>query len=282
VQVGYRLNEREAETAAGRGAARLQPVEAPEYFFALRCGNARPGVGDRQYWRARVLSQADADSHPGRTMANGVFDEIGNHLRQKLAVAGDRKIALDTDLQFLALIFGDSGIGFKNRGQDPAKAHIRKRRLAGAGFDLCDSQQSRKRFEYGIQLRNGLFDVPFPVGTQFRPCGFQPVAQAAQRSTQIVGNIVGHPLHALHQSLDSVQHGIQVDRQLIHLVFAAARRHALRKIPLHDRARGSIDRLDAAQESDAERSATACRQQHCDDDAPAERLPYRFTRFTAR
>ena len=89
VQVDYGLHERHAETAARRSPACLQPIEAAEYFFALWNGDARTGVGDAQYRRTCFLRQPHGDLHPGRTVADRVFDEVGDHLRQKLAVAAD-------------------------------------------------------------------------------------------------------------------------------------------------------------------------------------------------
>ena len=50
----------------------------------------------------------------------------------------------------------------------------------------------------------------------------EPLAQAAERRAQVMGDVVGDLAHALHVMLDALQHGVEAQHELVDLVVGAA------------------------------------------------------------
>ncbi len=100
-------------------------------------------------------------------------------------------------------------------------------------------------------------------------------------------DIVGDFLEAAHQRFDALQHDVEIDRQAVQLVVAAADRQPLGKIARHDRARGFRHGIDP-REHTACNKETAGEAQHDDDrDRPLARgtddveKPFAFFQVTA-
>ena len=91
---------------------------------------------------------------------------------------------------------------------------------------------------------------------------------------------------AFHQSLDSVEHGVQIAGELVELVICAAGGNAAVQIAAHDVAAGLVDGLDPPGGTAAHRDAAGERQGKGDGDAPDHRIddhvpgPLQFTDFT--
>ena len=102
---------------------------------------------------------------------------------------------------------------------------------------------------------------------------FDARAQAVERRAQIVRDVVGHFAHAAEQSLDLVEHGIQVGRQLVELVARALERDPLAEIARHDPARGAVDRIDAAEHAAAHQEAAGEAKQQRQRETPTQRAP---------
>ena len=99
-------------------------------------------------------------------------------------------------------------------------------------------------------------------------------AQPAQRSAQVVGDVVRDSAHIVHQCLDTLKHGIQVRDQLVEFVAAPVALDALRQLALHDAARCSVDGLDARNHASAQ-SPGDDEGEHCGNaDAPSHGAEY--------
>ena len=81
-----------------------------------------------------------------------------------------------------------------------------------------------------------------PEQRQFEPC-----PQPRERRLQIVGDVVGDLAHRGHQSLDLVEHPVQIGGELVELVIGAGPRHPIRQVAGHDAFGGPVHLLDAAQ-----------------------------------
>src|SRR5882762_655859 len=83
----------EAQPAADRRAAALQPVEAAEHPGALVGRDARAVVCDLGN-RARGLTrEPQSDRRPGRGVMKSVLDEVDEELREKASIASDLHIS---------------------------------------------------------------------------------------------------------------------------------------------------------------------------------------------
>ena len=85
------------------------------------------------------------------------------------------------------------------------------------------------------------------------------VAQARQGRLEIVGDVVGHLLHAAHQFADAVEHVVEVLREAVELVAGSGDLQPAAEIARHDVAGGLrhvVDALEhaARDEPAAERS----------------------------
>ena len=92
MQAGDGGDQGQAKAAAGRRAAALQAIEAIEDPRPFGFGHARPVVGHRDQGLSAV--GGDLDHHMGLRagMAQGVLDQIGQHLGQQLRIAVDQEL----------------------------------------------------------------------------------------------------------------------------------------------------------------------------------------------
>ena len=79
-------------------------------------------------------------------------------------------------------------------------------------------------------------------------------------------HIARYFLHARHQTLDLVEHGVEGLGEAVELIAGALYRHAAAQIAHHDRAAGVGDGIDAAQEIPAHQKAAAEAQHERDDE----------------
>ena len=83
------MHEAEAKPAAGGGAALVQTVEPLEDFFVLVLGNSRPIVNDARDHPIASPIQRQFDGRAMRTVPDGIFHQIGEHLGQEFRIAVD-------------------------------------------------------------------------------------------------------------------------------------------------------------------------------------------------
>ena len=89
MQLGDGCDEAQPEAAAGRRALALQSVEATEDILALEFRDAGPAVGHNGDEMLAARREVDVDLRPLWRMAHGVLDQVGEELRQQLAIARD-------------------------------------------------------------------------------------------------------------------------------------------------------------------------------------------------
>ena len=75
-------------------------------------------------------------------------------------------------------------------------------------------------------------------------------------------NIVAHLLHLAHQCLDALQHQVEVFRNAIPFVMAAAERDTLVEAALHDGTAGGVDLLDPPDSAARHQNAREPRKHH--------------------
>jgi hypothetical protein len=85
-----------------------------------------------------------------------------------------------------------------------------------------------------------------------------------------VGDVAGYLAQPVHQLLNAGQHGIEAGDELVDLVVRAAHGNAGREIPLHDGAAGAGDRVDAAEETAAEKGTAGDGQDQGEATRPGE------------
>ena len=95
------------------------------------------------------------------------------------------------------------------------------------------------------------------------------VAQARQRRLEIVRDIVGDLLQAVHQRLDALEHGVEIVGQPVEFVAGAGDRQPLAEIAGHDGAGGLGHGVDAPQHAAGDEEAAGEAEHDDDRDRPA-------------
>ena len=111
MQAGDRLDQRQAEAAAGGRAAAVEAVEAVEHLVVLGFGNAGAVVGDLDLEAGARLAQRQRHGRAGRRVAQRVLDQVRDHLGQQLAVAGQADAVLDLVVELVVGILGGGLVG---------------------------------------------------------------------------------------------------------------------------------------------------------------------------
>jgi hypothetical protein len=84
---------------------------------------------------------SDLDPNPGRRMAQGVVDQVSDHLHQEFLVAGERERDVETrDDERLAFVFGGRRKRLGNLARRLRKIERPERRAPRAGLDLADAE----------------------------------------------------------------------------------------------------------------------------------------------
>ena len=112
----HRAHQAEPEPIAGGAAARLQSDKAIEHALAIGLGDAGSAIGDLDQ-RA-----AAAPPHPDRDLAapavfERVVEQVGDRLRQQVAVALDNRPGRAVEPQREALLLGQRFVQL-DRGAD--------------------------------------------------------------------------------------------------------------------------------------------------------------------
>ena len=207
-------------------------------------------------------------------MAQGVLDQIDQHLGQQLRIAVNGGGRLDRQGQRLLLIFRRRREGVGDRlGQDRELAGP-ERGSPGAALNLGDAQQRREGVENRVQIgQRALERQPSILGR--RQPGFELLAQSGQRRAHVMGDIVGDLLQALHQGRDPIQHPIEGQRQAVEVVIGASDRHTARQVTADDRLRGAGDGRQPPVDIAAQREAAQDAQDDDSDERQAEAAHHR-------
>ena len=98
---------------------------------------------------------------------------------------------------------------------------------------------------------------------------FGAIAQTRERRLEIVRDIVGDLLQAMHQRLDALKHDVEVFRQPVELIAGTGDRQPLAEIAGHDGAGGFRHRIDAAKHAAGDEQPAGQPQHDHDGDRPA-------------
>ncbi len=115
-----------------------------------------------------------------------------------------------------------------------------------SGLDARNPQQCAEGGQELVGIRDTAFHVLF-LGAGVPQLGaqlFEAIAQARQRRPQIMGDIVGDLADAPHQSLDLIQHGIEIDGELIEVISGSGGGYSSGEVAAHDLAAGLVDLFD--------------------------------------
>ncbi len=194
MQLGDRGYQGQAETTAGRGTTRFQPIEALKHLRAPLRGNAGTVIGHAADDAVRPCFEVEGNDRPSRGMPDCVLDQICKHLNQELAVAPDDEPACDARLERLAAIFSHRGVGIGNSLEYLRKIDNREGCPPSARLDLRDPQEGRKGAEDGVGLGNRLIHRCLVIfhRSGARPRSFEALSQSAQGSAQIMGDVARH------------------------------------------------------------------------------------------
>ena len=100
----------------------------------------------------------------------------------------------------------------------------------------------------------------------------QPLADPAERASEVVGKVFRHFAHPEKQFLVLGQHGVQALRQPVELVAPAGLRDPAGEIAGHDLAARPVDAVDPAQDQPAQQAAGRDGEQDGDDPGQDQRL----------
>ena len=88
VQACHRGNQAEAQTVAWCRTAGFHPIEVAEDIFTFVGRNTWTAIGYDQAGRATAMLQVDQNVPTFRCVFDGVIQQIGDGLKQQVAVAG--------------------------------------------------------------------------------------------------------------------------------------------------------------------------------------------------
>src|SRR5262245_27315104 len=153
-------------------------------------------------------------------MANSVLNQVGEHLDEEVAIAGDADGRLYGGLQSLALVFRHRPIGAGDALDDIGKVERPEGGLARAGLYLGYPQKPREGRQKLVGLLYSRIDGGL-IGllrTAGQPHRLQHLSQPAERTPEIMRDVRRHMLQAFEQLLIAVEESVQVSREPVHLV----------------------------------------------------------------
>ena len=192
------------------------------------------------------FSFADDDVPSGATMLERIVHEIGDGIEDQIAIACHQHFAIAGNGEAGAVLFGRGIIQFDDLAGDLDQIHGAECALSCLGLDLRDPRDRSEYPQDSVEVGDGVADQRLVIlANALTVIGLlQPSAHARQRRPQIVRDIVAHLLDLSHQCFDAVQHQIEVLRDAIPFVMAAAERDAPIEAALHDRPAGRVDLID--------------------------------------
>src|SRR5713226_420142 len=88
MKTGYGSDQAEPETVSRCVAALFEPVKALENTLVFVGGNSGPVIGDRDDRRAIDVFVRDHDLPSGAAMLDRIVHEIGDGIKDQIAIAG--------------------------------------------------------------------------------------------------------------------------------------------------------------------------------------------------
>jgi len=248
----------------------LQTEEALEHRGARLRVDPGTAIGDDEPCRVAVLAQRDPDGAAARRVLDRVVEQIGDGLKQQVAVAVHARAGRRIEVQRLSPIFGDRLVELDHVAKQRIERHLPKRGAPPSRLDVGDAQQCVEGPEQAVGVAERLLDRG-RAHLRMRSQRLETVAQACERGAQVVGDAVRDAAHVLHEPLDAVQHLVQILRELIEVVTRSPRRDAARQISGHDAPARLVDAFDAPQGAARHRGATREGEQRRYPEPPRER-----------
>ena len=114
-------------------------------------------------------------------MPHRIVDQVGDHLHEKLLVAGDRKRRFETLNERLAFLFGGRRERLGDIARDFSEVERPERGSPRPSLDLADAQQGAKGVEHSLNVADrGVDCAARGPGRQIVACGFETTQHARQ------------------------------------------------------------------------------------------------------
>src|SRR6266446_10804633 len=114
VKTGDGSDQAEPQTVSRRVAAVFEPVKALENLLVFVGGNSGPVVGDRDDRPAIDVFVRDHDLPPDAAMLDRIVHEIGDGIKDQIAIAGHQHLAIADDGETGVVLFGRGIVQFDN------------------------------------------------------------------------------------------------------------------------------------------------------------------------
>jgi hypothetical protein len=205
----------------------------------------------------------DRDRAAGRRVLDRVVQQVGDRLRDHVAVAHHGERRPDRDVAGEPALLRERPVELRHVGDRRGDVELGERLAPRARIDLGDAQQRLEHRHHRVDLGDRLLHVVEALARQPGRVGdlLEPAAHPRQRRAQVVRDRVRDLAHAVHQAGDLVEHDVDGLGQQVELVARARDRHAMRHVALDDGEPGAADRFDLAQQHAAEQQAAEDREQ---------------------
>ena len=248
-------DQRQAEAVAGGAARAVEADEAFQHVVAFVRRDAFAVIGDVDQDVVTAFFGAEADVAAAGRVFDGVIEQVGDGLRDELAVAHDVEIGFDAGGEGVFAVFAQDVVEFGKVFADVAQAGVGEV-VFGAAFDLRDAEEGIEGFEQVFGVFDGVGDdvaQGFVVAVAVEQCHFHAVAQAVQRASEVVGDVVCHLPLAGDEGFDAIEHMVQVVGELVHFVgVVGTDGDAFGEVAVHDTPRGARDARDAVDDGVAD------------------------------
>ena len=139
MQAGDGSDQAQPETVSRRVAALFQPIEALENMLAFFGGIPGPSSAIETTGLPSMVSFATTTCPPGAAMLDRVVDEIGDGIKDQVAIAGHQHLAIAGDGEMGAVLLGRGIVQLDNLAGDFDQVHGAERALALPGSRFARS-----------------------------------------------------------------------------------------------------------------------------------------------
>src|SRR5580704_8871972 len=243
-------------------AALVGAIESLRHGFAVSFGNTRTGVPHSNCRFTVAVNQTEFNAAAFGREFHRVIDQIGDRLKEKIAVAMNDRLAFCLDLERYALVLGDRLIDVTNLAQQRRERNLAETVQPARVLDFGYAQQGGGHRQRLVKPGNRLIDDGAQLLQRPGVCAsaLEAHTHTRQRRTQIVGNIIADPGNFLDQAFNIRQHPTDDGRKLIEGVIASAGRQPLPKIAGYDALDPLVDLLDPALRANAQYGSTGYAQ----------------------
>src|SRR5262249_43778319 len=141
VQVRNGRHETQAQSVAGGATAALEPIETLEYVLTFVAGDSRAVIDHRNDRAILALFDPHDDAIRRAAVLDGVVDQVGYCVEQKIAIADHRRAVISSRLQMATPVLRRSVEQFDDLARDLGQVDGAKRRRPIARLDLRDTRE---------------------------------------------------------------------------------------------------------------------------------------------